>query len=37
MHRDRTLDVKKVVDWLKTAGRHEAVVQNRLQGPWELF
>ena len=29
MHRDQAQDVKKVVDRLKAAGRHEAVAHNR--------
>ncbi len=34
MHRDRAQDVKKVVDRLKKAGRHEAVAHNRSYRPW---
>jgi mannose-1-phosphate guanylyltransferase/mannose-6-phosphate isomerase len=34
MHRDRAQDVKKVVDRLRAAGRHEAVAHNRLYRPW---
>ena len=30
MHRDHAQDVKKVVDRLKAAGRHEAVAHNRM-------
>ena len=37
MHRDRAQDVKKVVDRLKAAGRHEAVAHNRLYRPWGFF
>ena len=29
MHRDHAQDVKKIVDRLKAAGRHEAVAHNR--------
>jgi mannose-1-phosphate guanylyltransferase/mannose-6-phosphate isomerase len=34
MHRDRAQDVKKVVDRLRAAGRHEAVAHNRHYRPW---
>jgi mannose-1-phosphate guanylyltransferase / mannose-6-phosphate isomerase len=34
MHRDRAQDVKRVVDRLKAAGRHEAVAHNRVYRPW---
>ena len=34
MHRDRAQDVKRVVDRLKAAGRHEAVAHNRIYRPW---
>jgi mannose-1-phosphate guanylyltransferase/mannose-6-phosphate isomerase len=37
MHRDHAQDVKKVVDRLKAAGRHEAVTHNRLYRPWGFF
>ena len=37
MHRDHAQDVKKVVDRLKAAGRHEAVAHNRLYRPWGFF
>jgi len=37
MHRDQAQDVKKVVDRLKAAGRHEAVAHNRLYRPWGFF
>ncbi len=37
MHRDHAQDVKKVVDRLKEAGRHEAVAHNRLYRPWGFF
>ena len=33
MHRDHAQDVKKVVDRLKAAGRHEAVAHNRCTAP----
>ena len=34
MHRDRSQDVKKIVDRLKKAGRQEAVAHNRFYRPW---
>ena len=37
MHRGHAQDVKKVVDRLKAAGRHEAVAHNRLYRPWGFF
>ncbi len=37
MHRDHAQDVKKVVDRLKAARRHEAVAHNRLYRPWGFF
>ena len=37
MHRDQAQDVKKVVDRLKAAGRHEAVAHNRLYRPWGFY
>ncbi len=37
MHRDRAQDVKKVVDRLRAAGRHEAVAHNRSYRPWGFF
>jgi mannose-1-phosphate guanylyltransferase/mannose-6-phosphate isomerase len=37
MHRDRAQDVKKVVDRLKTAKRHEAVTHNRVYRPWGFY
>jgi mannose-1-phosphate guanylyltransferase / mannose-6-phosphate isomerase len=37
MHRDHAQDVKKVVDRLKAAHRHEAVAHNRLYRPWGFF
>jgi mannose-1-phosphate guanylyltransferase / mannose-6-phosphate isomerase len=37
MHREHAQDVKKVVDRLKSAGRHEAVAHNRLHRPWGFF
>ena len=37
MHRDRAQDVKKVVDRLKAAGRHEAVAHNRRLSPVGLL
>ena len=37
MHRDRAQDVKKVVERLKAAGRHEAVAHNRVYRPWGFY
>lgn len=37
MHRTHAQDVKKIVDRLKSAGRHEAVAHNRLYRPWGFF
>jgi mannose-1-phosphate guanylyltransferase/mannose-6-phosphate isomerase len=37
MHRDRSQDVKKVVDRLRQAGRHEAVAHNRVYRPWGFY
>ena len=37
MHRDQAQDVKKVVDRLKAAGRHEAVAHNRVYRPWGFY
>ena len=37
MHRDRAQDVKKVVDRLRAAGRHEAVAHNRVYRPWGFY
>lgn len=37
MHRDRAQDVKKVVDRLRAAGRHEAVAHNRAYRPWGFY
>ena len=37
MHRDQAQDVKRLVDRLKSAGRHEAVAHNRLYRPWGFF
>lgn len=37
MHRDRAQDVKKVVDRLRAAGRHEAVAHNRNYRPWGFY
>ena len=36
-HRDRAQDVKKVVDRLREAGRHEAVAHNRCYRPWGFY
>ena len=37
MHRDRAQDVKKVVQRLKRAKRHEAVSHNRVYRPWGFY
>ena len=37
MHRERSQDVKKVVDRLRRAGRHEAVAHNRVYRPWGFY
>jgi len=37
MHRGDAQDVKKVVDRLKSAGRHEAVAHNRMYRPWGFY
>lgn len=37
MHRERAQDVKKVVDRLRAAGRHEAVAHNRVYRPWGFY
>ncbi|MCX7379987.1 MAG: mannose-1-phosphate guanylyltransferase/mannose-6-phosphate isomerase [Alphaproteobacteria bacterium] len=37
MHRDRAQDVKKVVDRLKAAKRHQAVAHNRVYRPWGFY
>jgi len=37
MHRDHAQDVKKVVERLKAAGRHQAVAHNRTYRPWGFY
>ena len=37
MHRDRAQDVKRVVDRLRRAGRHEAVAHNLTYRPWGFY
>ena len=37
MHRDRAQDVKRIVDRLRSAGRHEAVAHNRVYRPWGFY
>ncbi len=37
MHRDRAQDVKRVVDRLRKAGRHEAVAHNLTYRPWGFY
>ncbi len=36
-HRDRAQDVKRVVERLRGAGRHEAVAHNRCYRPWGFY
>jgi mannose-1-phosphate guanylyltransferase/mannose-6-phosphate isomerase len=37
MHRDRAQDVKKIVERLKAAGRHEAAAHSRCYRPWGFY
>jgi mannose-1-phosphate guanylyltransferase/mannose-6-phosphate isomerase len=37
LHRDRAQDVKKIVERLKAAGRHEGVSHNRSYRPWGFY
>jgi mannose-1-phosphate guanylyltransferase/mannose-6-phosphate isomerase len=37
MHRDRAQDVKKIVERLRQAGRHEAAAHNRAYRPWGFY
>ena len=37
MHRDRSQDVKKIVDRLRKSGRHEAAAHNRAYRPWGFY
>jgi mannose-1-phosphate guanylyltransferase/mannose-6-phosphate isomerase len=37
MHRDRAQDVKKIVERLRQAGRHEAASHNRVYRPWGFY
>ncbi len=37
MHRDRAQDVKKIVERLRRAGRHEAASHNRAYRPWGFY
>jgi mannose-1-phosphate guanylyltransferase/mannose-6-phosphate isomerase len=37
LHRDRAQDVKKIVERLRAAGRHEAVTHNRSYRPWGFY
>jgi mannose-1-phosphate guanylyltransferase/mannose-6-phosphate isomerase len=37
MHRDRAQDVKKIVERLRAAGRHEASAHNRCYRPWGFY
>jgi mannose-1-phosphate guanylyltransferase/mannose-6-phosphate isomerase len=37
MHRDRAQDVKKIVERLRKAGRHEAASHSRCYRPWGFY
>jgi mannose-1-phosphate guanylyltransferase/mannose-6-phosphate isomerase len=37
LHRDRAQDVKKIVERLRAAGRHEGVSHNRSYRPWGFY
>lgn len=37
LHRDHAQDVKRIVDRLKAAGRHEGVSHNRIYRPWGFY
>ena len=37
MHRERSQDVKKIVETLRKANRHEAVSHNRIYRPWGFY
>ncbi len=37
MHRDRAQDVKKIVERLRAAGRHEAASHSRMYRPWGFY
>ncbi len=37
MHRDRAQDVKKIVERLRAAGRHEAASHSRAYRPWGFY
>jgi mannose-1-phosphate guanylyltransferase/mannose-6-phosphate isomerase len=37
MHRDRAQDVKKIVERLRRAGRHEAASHSRCYRPWGFY
>ncbi|MBO0711708.1 MAG: mannose-1-phosphate guanylyltransferase/mannose-6-phosphate isomerase [Acetobacteraceae bacterium] len=37
MHRDHAQNVKRIVERLKEAGRHEAVAHNRVYRPWGFY
>ena len=36
-HRDRAQDVKRIVERLKDAGRHEGIAHNRAYRPWGFY
>ena len=37
LHRDHAQDVKKIVDRLKAAKRHEGIAHNRMYRPWGFY
>jgi mannose-1-phosphate guanylyltransferase/mannose-6-phosphate isomerase len=37
LHRDRAQDVKKIVERLRAAGRHEVAAHNRCYRPWGFY
>ncbi|RQT27732.1 mannose-1-phosphate guanylyltransferase/mannose-6-phosphate isomerase [Burkholderia cepacia] len=36
-HRDKTQDVKKIVEWLNASDRHESVTHRRVVRPWGSY
>ncbi|WP_334007780.1 mannose-1-phosphate guanylyltransferase/mannose-6-phosphate isomerase [Burkholderia orbicola] len=36
-HRDKTQDVKKIVEWLNASGRHESITHRRVVRPWGSY
>jgi mannose-1-phosphate guanylyltransferase/mannose-6-phosphate isomerase len=37
MHKDHSQEVRRVVDWLKTAGREEGQIHRRVYRPWGYY